>query len=1456
MSRHKYTVKLVYNDGGENFTIGPEHIPGFVIDYAYITEVIQPLIMVKANLDKNFIDRMIKNKANARIQLIVQKIDISIDATNPVFEDYINTSCYYELMDDLYNEKTLLYEKDDVRKDIFAQTTLGLTSATLIDRNTKAYDCVLKGGNMMGAVCYFTAHMPMIIEPFDHNILFEKELIVPPTETIKQMMDFLNGIHVFYNTKYRLYFDFNCTYLLSMKGIAVPAKGEEYSRVTIKVEEAKEDAYNAFEQGISRDGRNKTYTIKMISKHTHFYRDNTLDKHYNQLVGVIDPSREKSVHDGLFGFSTGQTAIAAGSNILDAVNEGVEAVTENINQVIAGKNKVNFNVSEIKDTRDAFNATTTAVTSQAASVANKYINMLGGAQNSSGPHGYDDALYDGLDEYRDRYPSSGSQAASNYESTGEYKFTTNVKALKAMSQSMTNTMGAAPQANMDAEPAMNDGQENFNNLAKNSTNVGYSITSITGHIDGVKIADIHTNVYGMKKLCGENVEKCEECTDLADKSKEGMDSSSSQMKKATQGATKALQDQIQLIEDAAKAAAKASGGSTGSSGASGGQGGGGNSGAAILEQAKKDLEPLKQAHAQMAAQAEYIGNLFDEIEEQTNNGVRLAQNFNSMQGEITPNVENLYNIRDLLKEQFDPLKKVTDILMGQAITDEQMEEYLRMDQETQDIVSAYIQRQNENYDKMLAAHKEQEKALLNKYEALKRPIIEAYEEMKKGVEQRFQNFLTIINGIRTPLVEEISARYGEEKFEFDTQMAEKINLENAKYMGNEAALELERDEALKQIDEQYKTERPIFDQQLAEELAQFNQRQLEERQQFQVYQQEEYNTWLSLAPQREEAIRQFLANAEEVIKNFDEATVRLHEQLVEEYDRKYEQIKAEQEREVNNFFKTRMQEQAEIRREYTTAEKELTSQIQAKLRLKTQAYEIDRDGIIDEAQAKVSKLDKADPEYHQKYDVIVSKEREDLKKLDDNYKNESYEINEKLRLDIEEMERKFTETINEIDRNTDSDYQKMLERHQKDLAHKQEEIDEEWTYIMEMRGQERENLISEKDKAYDELLESQDIVAKQKKDLADFNDKQEKDKMDFEIYQREKNDDFENRFSEMEDHVEMTYTNKKAALDEAHQKVLDGYAEENKRFLTDFQRRMTAELDEVEQAHKQEYDKYLNERDVGLQEAERIYKEAIQPIEEEEEAEAALLLETQQNEAIQYLEQCRDSLFADYATVTIYTQEYLGYINWLVEEQNSNLVHNYEEVLKREPVFRIDRFGMFGDGGGFDLGGLAQSIKEIVPAVADFKLQDMAKVNGALSALGLSTNNLGDLLTNATSFGDLSSVGLLGLTSIMSSALKFGGSGSGSKGGRIKYVKLNNDDPNKLKSLEYEAVLRATKLNVVKEHIDNSIITPNKEYFVEQVPELAHENGRYLLKHKTETYIREDELYTCKTGLELCKIPE
>ena len=74
--------------------------------------------------------------------------------------------------------------------------------------------------------------------------------------------------------------------------------------------------------------------------------------------------------------------------------------------------------------------------------------------------------------------------------------------------------------------------------------------------------------------------------------------------------------------------------------------------------------------------------------------------------------------------------------------------------------------------------------------------------------------------------------------------------------------------------------------------------------------------------------------------------------------------------------------------------------------------------------------------------------------------------------------------------------------------------------------------------------------------------------------------------------------------------------------------------------------------------------------------------------------------------------------------------------------------------------------------------------------------------------------------------------------------------------MEYEVNLGAVTFSCTKENIDNSILTLNKEYIVQNVDSKSELNGRYLLHHKQEIYVREDALYNSKTILDFVKVPE
>lgn len=342
MSAYKYDIAFRFNVGEHSVEVLSENIIMVAIDYVFNDEVIQPITFVKFRLDKNFIDQIILNKDTGRVYMQISKINVGNHSTFKI--PYIQTNCVYELTDDVFAEKTILYDKNSEKEDAYAQITIGLMSETIMERNIINQDCVIKECNMMGAVCYFTYHMPMVIEPFTYNDDIS-ELVIEPQESVKEIIKYLNNIKVFYDTPLRYFMDFNVTYLLSSSGLPTQVEGEESPTVIISVKDVDKDA-DALELGINYNSKTKCYDLKILSNDTEFYEDNTQDKTVNKLIGVLDPSREQSLPALT---ETLKKAKDTMKGMMNQIQENVASIGQGINDVIHGKNVIDYGVSEVDD---------------------------------------------------------------------------------------------------------------------------------------------------------------------------------------------------------------------------------------------------------------------------------------------------------------------------------------------------------------------------------------------------------------------------------------------------------------------------------------------------------------------------------------------------------------------------------------------------------------------------------------------------------------------------------------------------------------------------------------------------------------------------------------------------------------------------------------------------------------------------------------------------------------------------------------------------------------------------------------------------------------------------------------------------------------------------------------------------------------------------------------------------
>jgi hypothetical protein len=172
------------------------------------------------------------------------------------------------------------------------------------------------------------------------------------------------------------------------------------------------------------------------------------------------------------------------------------------------------------------------------------------------------------------------------------------------------------------------------------------------------------------------------------------------------------------------------------------------------------------------------------------------------------------------------------------------------------------------------------------------------------------------------------------------------------------------------------------------------------------------------------------------------------------------------------------------------------------------------------------------------------------------------------------------------------------------------------------------------------------------------------------------------------------------------------------------------------------------------------------------------------------------------------------------------------------------------DAGNGVIGGMTTSIKQVKTANATAGIKDSINAAKAMSSMGI--GSIGDL-SDISKIEDLSQVSKLGVTSIESPNLNIM---NGAGKDRIKFVNLGNDNPNKIKEMQVKAELNSVTLSVTKENVDNSILSLNKSYTIENVEARQEQNGKYLLKHKQEVYIREDELYKCKVLVDFAKAPK
>lgn len=281
---YNYTVSasLVLEDGTEDLIT--ETIRDVLLNYDYANKRM-PTIYIGINLNTKMYNKLIENKNNATIHLVINKYNKN---SNTVLEKpYISDDFIYDMTHDpSYNTNMVdkIFENDDSTGKSYKTGYIALLKIESLNDNKKQIiNGIVKNTNISSLIYSFTKHMNMVIEPIKNNININ-QLVIPPMESITKFLEYIDLNYGIYSSGYRYFRDFNKTYLLSCDGKPVEDGTNTINSIIIKISDNvdAEGKINSTQIGIDND----SYVITIDSSNTSIDIDTTKEKRYNKIIGV------------------------------------------------------------------------------------------------------------------------------------------------------------------------------------------------------------------------------------------------------------------------------------------------------------------------------------------------------------------------------------------------------------------------------------------------------------------------------------------------------------------------------------------------------------------------------------------------------------------------------------------------------------------------------------------------------------------------------------------------------------------------------------------------------------------------------------------------------------------------------------------------------------------------------------------------------------------------------------------------------------------------------------------------------------------------------------------------------------------------------------------------------------------------------------------------------------------
>lgn len=250
-----------------------------------------PVIYLGLSLESSLYNDFVLNTESARIVFTLYKFNKN--STSNINKPYIHDSFIYVMTSDPNYRESLEEIAGNSNANNYLEGYIGLMKLESLNDNKKISNTIIKNSNMISIVHYFTSHMNMIIEPFDNNDIINS-IIIPPITSITNLLSFLNKNKSFYKSDFRLFRDFNKTYLLSTRGIPVnDSSVDEYNTIIINIVDPVEAL--SMTTSMEINSSSKAYIINVDATKTSISVNRTTDKSYNSIMGIDTKGNTKKV---------------------------------------------------------------------------------------------------------------------------------------------------------------------------------------------------------------------------------------------------------------------------------------------------------------------------------------------------------------------------------------------------------------------------------------------------------------------------------------------------------------------------------------------------------------------------------------------------------------------------------------------------------------------------------------------------------------------------------------------------------------------------------------------------------------------------------------------------------------------------------------------------------------------------------------------------------------------------------------------------------------------------------------------------------------------------------------------------------------------------------------------------------------------------------------------------------